>query len=377
VATRLAPIAGVWRALAPENIFLSAAFLEALEQSFSQTIRPLYLVFYHRGEPVGIAYLQWTHFRAADHLRWRGFFGIPVSWMNRLKALFGFRLLMVGNLLATGCHGYHFRAPLPASDSAPSLISGALKMLSRREPFRASVTGLKDLPQLAPQTARQWEKYGFHSFQFQPAMVVDVDPSWRGLEDYLSALSSKYRIRARRAFRKAGRIVTRKLTTDEMRRERATLHALYRQVADKAGFNLLYLPPEYWEILQQRLPEQFRLYGHYLGDRLVGFHTSIRNGSTLEAHYLGFDDEINRQTQLYLNILYQLIEEGIELGVRRLHLARTALEIKSSVGAHPHALCVLLRRRHPILNRLLPFLVKWAAPKIHWRPRRPFRKDGV
>ena len=44
---------------------------------------------------------------------------------------------------------------------------------------------------------------GFHEFRFLPNMVMGMNPSWTSFEDYLADLQSKYRVRAKRAFKKA------------------------------------------------------------------------------------------------------------------------------------------------------------------------------
>jgi hypothetical protein len=55
----------------------------------------------------------------------------------------------------------------------------------------------------------------------------------------------------------------------------------------------------------------------------------------MDTYFLGYDDSIQREKMLYLNMLYDMIAYSINKGFKEIIFARTALEIKSSVGARP------------------------------------------
>jgi hypothetical protein len=52
----------------------------------------------------------------------------------------------------------------------------------------------------------------------------------------------------------------------------------------------------------------------------------------MDTYFLGYDDSIQREKMLYLNMLYDMIAYSINKGFKEIIFARTALEIKSSVG---------------------------------------------
>ena len=112
---------------------------------------------------------------------------------------------------------------------------------------------------------------------------------------------------------------------------------------------------------------------YFLDEKLVGFTTTINNGHELEAHYLGYDAKVNGPTMLYLNMLYDMIKYGIEIGVNDIVLSRTALEIKSSVGAKPVNMYFYLRHQKTHTNKLLPMLLSYLTPNQDWEPRNPFK----
>ena len=107
----------------------------------------------------------------------------------------------------------------------------------------------------------------------------------------------------------------------------------------------------------------------------IGFSTAIYNHHELEAHFLGFDASYNRSHQLYLNILYDLVEEAIAAGCKTTTFSRTALEIKSSVGAEAEHLYCWMRSRIAIANPLVPVVARFIAPLPEWEPRHPFKEE--
>jgi len=93
----------------------------------------------------------------------------------------------------------------------------------------------------------------------------------------------------------------------------------------------------------------------------------------MEAHYLGYDKSKNAQHQIYLNMLYDLIKEGIDARVDKIQFARTALEIKSSVGAVPYDMLCYLKHKTTWKNKFLPKLLSFMVPEKEWQPRSPFK----
>ena len=107
---------------------------------------------------------------------------------------------------------------------------------------------------------------------------------------------------------------------------------------------------------------------------MVAFSSSIRTADSIEGFLVGFDEEHNRTLKIYQNILYDFIEEGLQLGVSSVCLGRTALEIKSAVGAVPTEIPLYVR--HP--SALMHPVLGWAAgsiPSPTWTPRNPFREQ--
>jgi hypothetical protein len=366
-----------WDNLAPaDNIFLQRAYLSVIQQCPPPNMQFAYLIFYFHNQPKGIAYLQHLHLNIGQSLQ--GTLLNQPSLINRIKSaitkLGNFNLLVCGNLLLTGAHGFHFPNGNPSETT--TLLEHALSATAqsfRQQGCSTDLTMIKDISPCCHEISDNLGTRGFAAFSFQPNMVLPIQPSWKSLSDYLLAMSSKYRVRARRAFKKKEGLALHELNSKVIALESSQMMALYQAVAAKADFNAFTLHHDYFEQLKLRFPRDFRVFAYYDHQEMVGFYTTMRNGTTLEAHFLGFNEAINTHTQLYLNMLYDMVNLAITDHAQTLIFARTAMEIKSSVGAIPEQLDCRLKHRRPIQQSLTPFFVKLFEPQINWIQRHPFR----
>ena len=67
----------------------------------------------------------------------------------------------------------------------------------------------------------------------------------------------------------------------------------------------------------------------------------------------GLDYHYNKEYALYQNILYTFIKEAIITRVNTLSFGRTALEMKSTVGAKPIDHVAYIRLNNRLLNKLI------------------------
>lgn len=371
----------LWESVAPgHNAFLGLSYLRVVERHSPEGVTPFYLVFVREDQPVGIAYFQLVDFRADQSLQSsapQGFFPrLAYDLKQKALGLLRLRLLHLGNVLLTGPRGFYF-LPDISQEEANALLANALSHAARRlEKEHGYIINsylVKDLPASQQAAQRVWLDKGFEELCFFPNMVLHLSPEWRQFDDYLNSLHSKYRVRARRAFRLLDGVRTRELSLEEIRHREGELYGLYQQVAASVEFNMATLDPEYFFGLKEEMGDAFHLIGYFLEGRLLGFYSTIENGEELEAHFMGFDQQYNRDYQLYLNMLFDMIGMGIGLGVRYISFARTAMEIKSSVGAVAEDLKCYIRHRSPVVHALIRPLVKWLQPSLEWEPRHPFK----
>lgn len=376
---RIGNAPAVWDELAAEApALLQRSFLRAIEAAPPAGMHFYYLVFYRRGRAVGIAGFQRLRFDPDRSLHLHEPSGAR-SWKRAIQGWvarrFRHTLLIAGNALLTGQHGNYFHETV-SRDLQNELLEKAAWQLAtylRRQGQPVDAIAHKDLSETQLQHGRSWRGAGYQPLRFQPNMEMALRPEWRTFEDYLNAMTSKYRVRARRAAKKGRDLERRRLTLAETRDHTPRLYDLYRQIARQSGFNLVDLHPDFFYQLKQQLGDQYEILAYFLDGQMVGFCTLLHNGERAEAHFLGFESETNRSKQLYLNMLYDLIRLGIESQKTRIGFARTAMEIKSSVGAEPEALYVLTRAYRPLYNSVLRPVTRFLVDEPAWRQRHPFR----
>jgi len=374
-----------WDTAAPgKDIFLQRPFLRVMEANPPLGMRFGYLVFYQNDSPIGVALCQIKYFKGDDNISDLNvprkdpcFFGGLAQWFKKWVAgKAAADILICGNMLITGEHGYYFNPQKVRPAEAIEVLEKALNLIVEnlgREGERMPVILVKDIAPVNEQQTKVLLKKGFTEFDIQPNMVLELP--YQDMDAYLNAMSTKYRTRAKRAFKKLDGIERRELSLLEIQQELPTIYRLYRDIANNAGFNMVDLNQHYLPALKRDLGEHFRMFAYYLDGQLTAFYTTIKNHDELEAHFLGYEKALNHDFQLYLNILYDIVKIGIETGCKRIVFARTALEIKSSVGAVAQELCCFLRHQHTVANKFVPTILDYLKPIEEWHPRHPFKEE--
>lgn len=152
-----------------------------------------------------------------------------------------------------------------------------------------------------------------------------------------------------------------------------TIYELYFHVAKNAPFNTFFLPKNHFRVFKEIFNDKFLFYGYFLNDELIGFNTLIKNGKVMDTYFLGYNDSIQREKMLYLNMLYDMIAYSINKNFKEIVFARTALEIKSSVGAKPIKMYGLMAHRECMVNVFLPKIFTYLEPETIWQERNPFK----
>ncbi len=362
------------------DIFLKKDYLSILEQSPPDGMNFFYILFYKNAIPFGMAYCQLIDFRGNKSIQSLQSESEQCKVKGQLKKWIASQLdvksLVCGNLLLTGEHGFFFKPGILNKEDQFKLLERAMNsIVSDFAKTYDSIDAIliKEFYENGHEEKQAFTSKGYNEFQVLPNMILDLPDSWKKFDDYLQALSSKYRVRAKRAFKKSKQIEKRTLDVEDIKNHSSRLHCLYLEIADEADFNLVRLHPDYWVALKETFPDKFELKGYFFKDQLIGFLTTFKNKDQLVAHFIGFKKEIQRKFQLYLNILYDIIELGIQNNVRKVIFARTAMEIKSSVGAVDIPMYCYLRHRQPVTNKLVIPLVNYFQTEKNWQARHPFK----
>lgn len=356
-----------WDQVSHQSLFLQKAYLRALENSAPANITCQFIGIYQANELVATAMLQ-----QIDLAKLAGFGSRDNTFLSTLRNFlfkrFSSQLAILGNNMLTGQHAisFHEKADksvvlLTLKDYVTSLTPAPHHTIFKD--FELIDVVLFDLP--------AFQK----SFQFssQPNMFLDLPTDWKQEADYVAALTKKYRDQYKRARKKSEGLIKRQLTMEEIERWETEIYDLYRHVADHAPFNTFFLAKNHFYSLKKELGDAFRFFAYFENNQLIGFNTLIQHDEILETYFLGYDEKIQREKMLYLNMLYDMIGCSIHNGFKRINFGRTALEIKSSVGAKPEQLYGWMQHQNKLINRNLEFFFKLLEPEVKWIERNPFK----
>lgn len=284
-------------------------------------------------------------------------------------------VLFIGNNMLTGQNAFVFSDALDYKEGI-SLLHKATKELQthfKKLGKKIHLTTFKDFFTDDKSVLETPEFKSFYQFSTQPNMIFTIPKQWTSDTDYVVALNKKYRDQYKRAHKKLDGIEKRKMGLAEIEKHNTTIQNLYLNVSKNAPFNTFFLAENHFYELKKQLGHNFLFYGYFLEDKLIGFNTLIKNGSTIDTYFLGYDEEHQREMMVYLNMLYDMIAYSIKKGFREIIFARTALEIKSSVGAKPYEMVGFMQHSNPLINRFTGKIFKSLEPETVWQQRNPFK----
>ena len=288
---------------------------------------------------------------------------------------FASNVLLIGNNMLTGQNAFIFSDKIPFKDGIIQLKKATQQL---EKDFKADgkkihLTSYKDFIADDAKNFKIDNFSDYYQFEIQPNMVFDIPENWHSNDDYIAALSKKYRDQYKRSHKKADGIEKRKLSLDEIINHNEIINKLYLNVTKNAPFNTFYLLENHFIEFKKQLGSNFLFYGYFIDNNLIGFNTLIKNGDTIDTYFLGYDDDFQREKMLYLNMLYDMIGYSINKKFKKIIFARTALEIKSSVGAKPQKMFGFVKHHNKIINKFMPRLFDYFEPKVVWQERNPFK----
>ncbi|MFO0469021.1 MAG: hypothetical protein ACK5ZX_06915 [Bacteroidota bacterium] len=344
------------------NPWLSYDFQKNMLTAMPENVKVLYGSYSFGNEVKGYFPIYFFDFSLDKSLREK----------NLLKRILGkfikAKILLMGQIFATGTN-YPFSEYLREKQFQIELHYFLQSVYSR---YKAKAILWKDFFS----DCGALEQNGYFSFKYQPAMIMNIDNHWETMYDYEQSLTSKYRIRLLRARNKMKDITWKTLTKEEIINSQTDLHNLYVGILTDATFKMATVPESYFLSMKEAFKDNYNLTAGYLNGNLVCFYSTLINGETLEANLAGFEEESNLKMQLYLNMLFLMVENAIKFKVRKLNFYRTAMEIKSSVGAEGKDTIVYIKPTDKWLAPLFPILIPWFSPQnLVWKARSPFKTN--
>lgn len=213
---------------------------------------------------------------------------------------------------------------------------------------------------------------GAATVKAEPFMNLTIQPEWQNFDDYVQAMSSKYRVRTKKVLSNSQEYQTVELKHNEA-------NDWIPQCAQMLGHTLkdktLAISPKLSMMLHtfvRTMKDKFKVWGYYKNEQLCGFISAIESEHGLYAMHLGLTDAA-ADDQLYQRMMYDVIAFGIEQKDEFVCLGRTATEIKSTMGATPIENSYILYARGWFLRGLLRIYAQRFHRVKPYQLRNPFK----
>ena len=374
-----------WNSVLPYGSeFLKINYLTVWEKAHAENMRFHYTIIYNGKKPVAIAYFQVIDFNGENFeslidvennealCRITAYLQKHLAkHLKRNANRINMRLLVCGNSFISGEHGF---THIPGVKKAELIdaLADVIYSIGKVEKLRGKIAAVlvKDFYLSSDSASDELSEFNYHDFLAEPNMILPIQ--WEAFDDYLNAMSKKYRHRAKAIIKKGDGLERRIFSVKDIRAHEQEIHQLYMNVHLKAKFRMATLPSYYFEEMKKELKEEFIFTAYYNDNALIGFRTSFLLNKILEAHFIGINYALNKQYELYQNMLYDYVKEAISAAKDQLFLGRTASEIKSTIGAEPVELKCYIRHHNPLSNRIIKPFVDYLKP-TEWIPRNPFK----
>lgn len=342
------------------NLLMKHDYLKLIEETHKETMAFRYVQVKQNNSTVGTIYFQIVNFEGAQLInyfpsgtsRWLHFLrNISTALLKRINL----KMLVSGNVFMTGENGYYFSAGIDKATRGKLLRKAIRTVMDDDKTIKAAL--ISDL--YAPKTEfdEGFKPCGYNEITVESDMSITLKPEWKTFDDYLAALTSKYRVRAKKVFARCNEynVVCKELDAAAVAANEERLYELYNKVMANADFKLAVLSKNYFKMQKQQLPDNYKVFAYFKDNLMIGFISAFVNGKKVEVHYTGMDHEICKPIHLYQHMMYDMVKLGIETRAERLHFGRTAPEIKSTIGATPAPMYGYLKHRNLLFNS---FVVK-------------------
>lgn len=366
-----------WLRFVPENNqLLQPQYLKLLEDTQKGEMDFIYALVHQDDSLIGVCYFQLIRFKGTNLIPY-----FPADGSNKLMNIFmmiskrfvakiDMPILVSGNLFITGEQGIYFLSHFTELEKSFYLSHTIDQILKQRSYIKTVL--LPDMYEPPGDFDAAFLKNKYQRVYVEADMSMTIPGDWHTFDDYLKAISSKYRVRAKKILQNSQQITGRELDANELEDQQDRFYDLYRQVADKVDFNIARFSKPYYVAQKKLTPDMYKIFGYYLDGKLVGFMSLFILPHKTEVHYCGIDYTINKDHSLYQRMLYDIVKYVVEHNLRKLHFGRTAPEVKSTIGAIPHPMYGYIKHRNPLINGIMGIFTSRLKPR-EYILRNPFK----
>jgi hypothetical protein len=198
------------------------------------------------------------------------------------------------------------------------------------------------------------DNFGFSRGSTLPDAIMEMQ--WESMEEYYSLLRSSYRYRLKKAERKFSKVQVEELKNNCSFDE--DMYLLYEEVYNQSKAKLEKLNQNFFKHYPSKILK-FTAEG-----AAIAFLQLIENGEELIFLFGGFSHILNKEYDLYMNMLLKIVEYGTRGGFKRINFGQTSEETKLKLGAVQNPKNMYVYHSNKVLNLIIKsFINKFAYSK--------------
>jgi predicted N-acyltransferase len=358
-----------------EPIATDPRFIAAVEASMGQGYRFWHVMIYDEANlPVACASLSAITYDLADFADPR-LAAIVRRLPGVLARLRNLKVLVCGLPGSAGGHTLAI-ASRSLSRQVLSLLDGVICQLAAAQEMHGIVYQEfleDDLAWIRPLIDRDYQRIAIPPMHF-------FTPLFRDLQHYCSALKSRHRKQVKRSIRKLAQTgIEVSVLTERQELVRAytpEVHDLYCQVVDRADIKPEKLPLAFFHELACRLHGELDLIILSKASRIAAFAWCRHAGSAYHMLFGGFDSTLNRESDLYFNLVYACLDRALRKRVEKIYVGQAANVHKTRLGCYSVPIYVFAKGLGPLMSPIVRFGARWlVAQKAAMPPADIFKSD--
>ncbi len=280
---------------------------------------------------------------------------------RRFPRFLTMRVLMVGNAAGDGHLGH-----LVEGDAEWLAIALGEVLIIYARHTRASLVVFKDFNSRYRDALRLLVSAGYTRVPSMP--MTQLELRYTSFDDYLNSLSKATRKDLRRKFRKAGKGPPLQFeVVNDVTGIVDDIYPLYLQVHERSKLKFETLTKDYLRELGRRMPDRARFFIWRSEGRIVAFSVALVHNGTIYDDYLGLDYRVALEMHLYFLTFRNIIEWSLAEGLERYLSSPLNYEPKLHLGCDLKPLDLYVKATSPMMNRILPPMLKLLEPTRHDR----------
>lgn len=191
--------------------------------------------------------------------------------------------------------------------------------------------------------------------------VIISENTHRSWDEYRNSIRAPYRRRLRTIYNKSKNLNIDRFKCHEFSME---MHQLYLQVFKRSDAKLECLSYEFFK----NLPDAFQLTTAKFEGKVVGWTITIKDSEVFYFFLGGVDYSENDEHNIYLRLLTDVYQQGIECGAKQIDLGQTAEVPKLRLGGKTKPLYMGVTHS----NSILAVLLRWSMGILEYKKDIPF-----